>query len=1036
MECIESINEGMKVFYILPSREAMFHVRKIFTEELGGIFGCHIFGFDDFEKLILGDDFLQARIIGDLEEQFLLQGALKEIPEDNVFDKVKDKPGFLKLLINTIRQLKRSNSSPEEFIEKTVEFQGDIKKKSEGLYAIYTNYEKIKADKGLMDIDDISIRAAAACESSKVFRNGGIIVIDGFINIDPVNVKLIEGIQKGYPNIAIYINVPFKNSNNEQFLINEIIKDFEKLDFERIEEPKFSCSLSNAFFKSISQDIYSGEGNVKVDSENLKISNSPCLDHEIRFAAGQIKDIIQYKEIKPSEIAVITADMESYSSRVFEIFKEYGIPLNAKQKYVLSSIPVIKDIMALWRLGLKEESNNAFISIVTSKYLLPIEVLSGEDFETDMLFKIAVSVLQNGEQGNYLLDFLNGYAEYTDNELANEAMKSYINIVLAFEKTLIEHQLDAVGVFKGFFDVLQIERNISTLYQEGLLDGELWLRDIEVFNELVKFFDRLNEAYEEYRIDKKDIEAEDLIREIFDMLFGLETGDISRDSGGVRLIPPDLARGQNYDTVFILGVNEGIFPATVNSSCIFNNHELEKLYYMGINLGYSDWELEREKIRFNICVSSARNRLFLSYRTADEDGGVMIASPFIDEVREVLDKDCIGKVISKSVSMRDRMNFEREVYSTTEAVKRTSSLLKNKKTYNLDNVCRDVQKKLEYPLHAAIVEFSRELGINFDTYDGKLDNPVLAQIDAGYGFSASQLNSYSRCPFTYFAQRVLGLTVEDESMQEMLDMGTFYHAVLKAYHEGSKNPLKPDVERVIDIFNEMVDDLPLGSIPMQLKGFIMEEILLVLQNFIIHDAENLSRYYETTGCSLKPVMLEEPFKIMIGTENSVLKGIADRVDLEVDSKGAYTGRFILYDYKKGGIKGVKECIEGSDFQLPLYHHAFNSILKENYNIAEPECLALLYYSIEKLEWNGIIRKDIKKALFEGRKGTRSTPDKDNMGVILSWAEKEAETVIKNIRKGHFMPPKECPASAMFGCTYTNMCRYERTRFSKKAGEKA
>ena len=115
---------------------------------------------------------------------------------------------------------------------------------------------------------------------------------------------------------------------------------------------------------------------------------------------------------------------------------------------------------------------------------------------------------------------------------------------------------------------------------------------------------------------------------------------------------------------------------------------------------------------------------------------------------------------------------------------------------------------------------------------------------------------------------------------------------------GNQNPCVPDIERLDTIFNEMSGQLTFDSIPVPFKKYIMEELLMVLRNFIIHDAENMSRYYQTTGCTLKPVMLEEPFKMTIGKENSILKGVADRVDLELDSKGAYTGRFITMIIKR------------------------------------------------------------------------------------------------------------------------------------------
>ena len=82
-------------------------------------------------------------------------------------------------------------------------------------------------------------------------------------------------------------------------------------------------------------------------------------------------------------------------------------------------------------------------------------------------------------------------------------------------------------------------------------------------------------------------------------------------------------------------------------------------------------------------------------------------------------------------------------------------------------------------------------------------------------------------------------------------------------------------------------------------------------------------------------MLEERFVYKLDGDRAVITGIADRVDLEIDSDGHFTGRFIIYDYKKGSINGIKECISGDDFQLPLYFSAFKNILKEAFGIPSP-----------------------------------------------------------------------------------------------------
>ena len=161
-ECAKYINSGVKAFYILPSREAMFDTRRLFTKELGGIFGCHVFGFDDLERFILGKSLNEVKVISDVEERILLKHVIKVLPESTLFDKVKDKPGFLQLLIQTIRQFKRLNISPDDFLSRTSGFNGDLMKRCEGFQYIYSGYERIKAEKGFIDIDDVSLRAVDA----------------------------------------------------------------------------------------------------------------------------------------------------------------------------------------------------------------------------------------------------------------------------------------------------------------------------------------------------------------------------------------------------------------------------------------------------------------------------------------------------------------------------------------------------------------------------------------------------------------------------------------------------------------------------------------------------------------------------------------------------------------------------------------------------------------------------------------------------------------------------------------------------------
>ncbi|MDN5277478.1 MAG: ATP-dependent helicase/nuclease subunit [Clostridiales bacterium] len=1039
VECIERIKQGQTALYILPSREAMFDVRRLFAEQMGGIFNCHVFGFDDLERMILENELRKKRVIDDTEQRVILRQLVEGLSEDNFFRRVRYKQGFLNLMIDTIRLFKRSCVTPDEFWVRTSSFHGRLLEKCRGVYEIYQQYERFKARRNLMDIEDISIEAIKACKDARILKATGVIVIDGFVNVDPVNLNLVSSIMESHPDIPIYVNVPFKNDYNREFVMEEIVKDFEGLGFERVEAGVDAGSN----LEELARRLYSGGASVRIDGESLQILNSPCIDHEIRTAARRIKGLIQDSNVNPSDIAVVVADMDGYRDKVLEVFREYGIPIKARRQNGLVSIPLIKDIISLLKFVLyQEERDSAFVSIVTSKYLLPFDVLHHEGFEVARLLAIAERILgeYSGQPGMYFAEFLKGYAETAQDDAARAGMEEYIGVVTEFlsrlESLVNAQNSSPVELFQLFNELLKrlnIEDKISKLYSHGLLDVELWLRDIEAVSRMLDALERLYKAYGQYASEGGIATLQQAVHDVISALSEQQPADLSAERGGVRLIIPDLIRGQRYHAVFVLGLNESIFPVGGSGVGIFDGCEADRLFEVGINLRPLWWELEREKIRFNACISSARKSLYLSYRTADEGGSVMIPSPFIDEVLSTLDEQTRRAVVAQHVSMRDRMAFDEKPCSAREAIKAFSLHMRNAqggRRIDWKVPADEAANRLRYSAYAADIEFSREFCPQFDSYDGRLTLPRLKQQDLEYAFSASQLNSYVWCPFTYFAQRVLDIQAEDDAAERSMGIGSFYHSVLKAYYQDNDDVLTPDMQRFNAIFFEQAQDLHLDHVLPPLKDFALKQLHSVLENFIIHDARSMARYYEVTGRILKPVMLEEFFETTIDGCSAVIRGVADRVDMEADAKGRFTGRYIIYDYKKSGIKSIKECIEGTDFQLPLYHAAVDEMIKRRFGVKNPECLALLYYSIEKLEWNGIIRKDIKNALFEGKKGPRTTPAKGNMQVVLSWSLKEAAKVIDRIRQGYFMPQKECPAG-IFGCAYSGMCRHDQARMARK-----
>ncbi len=1011
-KCITELNKGKKVIYILPSREAMFDVRQLFMSIYGGIADSYILGFDDLEQIICRDHVDAEKIISDNVVKAVMKQIINDCCSGTMFEMVKSKNGFIRSVFNFIKRLKRLNMTPDSFVGKVKSFDGTLRAKCEIIADIYKKYEAYKKEKGVYDVDDISIMSCDMAKDAKVFLKTGIMVVDGFINIDPVNVSLLKNISAHHGHMDFFANIPYKNANNDDFIKNEVLKDLMEQDFVLDENDKVLLNAEPAL-KMLAENLYSSRKVFTADPQNIRILNSPCIEHEVREAARIIKKKIIMGQTVPERVAIYIKNPVTYVETIRDVFDEMGIPVRMNEGEMMFSVPIVKDILSLLSCVIKGSDIENFKNMVSSKYLVSYE--TGESgLETQLL-------------------------EDKGLDSTVENMLSYINLIPGSTSFSFENSQECIKALLGILKRLDLRGNIACLYKNGLIDGQMFIRDIKALEQIEAVLNELIQIYDEHDIIGGEGWQDELINELISIFSSTGLRLKVRDLCGVRVLNPDLARGQFYDIVFILGVDEGVFPDTSSGSALFDVIEDDLLYNEGINILNHRWELEREKIRFNLCLASAVREVYISYHTSDEEGRYMIKSPLVDEIEALMDEETLSKVKLPTVNMRDRFGLDSDYMSRIEAVRAVSNVIWQKRAQGTDSIyClgwilkeRGLKEKIKYINHAASVEFARMESPVFDMYDGQLSRPELAQQDSAYGFSPSQLNSFTACPFKYFSERVLGLLeLEEDEALGARSVGSLYHEILKKYYTGNQNWEVFDESRLIDIYIKAVDSIYDDNLPKKVLKAFKSELWQAIRAFVQYDVDNLRYYHEKTGYSLKPVLLEHPFKIK--SHGCVIKGIVDRVDFEFGEEGIFTGRFIIYDYKKSGIKGIRDCIDGKDFQLPVYYIAIKDHIKRKFGANQSECIALLYYSIEKLSRNGIVRSDMKKCLFKGNTGPRDLVGCNNLDVLIEWVIKLGATRIDEIRQGRFVLPFNCYSDVTgWKCEYGSICRYDKYRIGNK-----
>lgn len=986
-KCIDVLNQGKRFVYLLPSREAMFDTRNKFIEKFGGLIGTsNIFSFDNLERIIVKDELQNKTLIDSDTILILLKETCKKLELSNklnFFGNVIDKNGFIDEIYRIIKNLRRQNISPLIFKEKCIQLSyrtNDISfnKRCIDIFNIYDEYIKVMNEKNLYDIDDISIKAIEMLEFTNAFNDVHLFVIDGYINIDKINKELFEAIVEYNQDINYIVNIPYNSESNNKFIDKELIVWLKKLGFENANTDQLEQIIVPKDIKLLSENLFSQKSKIIDTSECIKILNSPCIENEVRQSARIIKSKLMDEECTPDKIAIFINNISDYEEQIRDVFDEFNIPTNISFDVDVSSQPLIRDIMDLLKLENNLNSLEKLSDIMCSKYLL------------------------------------------NQKELFENVGDSHLHFIG-----------DCHRQIKEIINKFGIKKNIIDLYRENLIPAEVFIRDIKLFTYFENFVETLINSYSLCGLLNTEINFFDFLEileeSLSDKTIVINQGNIS----GVRIINTDLARGQHYDYVFILGVNEGIYP-NLKENLIFCNAQNNLLFEEGINFNNQNYELYREKIRFDLACGSSQKELYISHRTSDEESGYMIKSAFLEDLEGLFSESSLKTVTSSKLYMRDRFEFNTENISTIKEARDFifDSIWQND-AQSIDKynsaINEEYKPSFKHINDAGKVELLRSSSPDFDSYDGRLDNPSLKQNTMNYAFSASQINNFIKCPFGYFLGRVLGMDTFDEDGElTAINEGRIYHKVLKDYYKDNQDIIKFDENRLnicIDDTFKIINNTKLESVVFDVRK---SEIKEVLSNFLAKDIEYLVSYQKQTGNKMIPIYLEEQFVDNTSFNKSKFKGIIDRVDIEFDKENKPTGKFIIYDYKRSSASTLTDCIQGKDLQLAIYYYCLVQKLQNEYEIVNPECIGLLYYSIEKNGRDGIIRKDYKKQIGLGSK--RNVVSKDKFIGVLEHLKSWTDNIIIRIQDGDYSLPYECDPTY---CDYKTICRYDKYRIANK-----
>jgi hypothetical protein len=281
------------------------------------------------------------------------------------------------------------------------------------------------------------------------------------------------------------------------------------------------------------------------------------------------------------------------------------------------------------------------------------------------------------------------------------------------------------------------------------------------------------------------------------------------------------------------------------------------------------------------------------------------------------------------------------------------------------------------------------------------------------GWSASRLESYATCPFSFLVSSGLGLEVLETPQigYQANQLGNLLHRVLEQVFQQASDPANTAgvLEHLPEVARQVFANAPqqFKFRPSPLWEVQQDELLLVLQA-TIEGIASLDPQNDWRPLAFELVFgmgQQPPLCISSGVGEIRVHGLVDRVDINPN------GELRVIDYKSGGSHLTpQDLIDGRRLQLPLYALAANRAL----GLGNP---------VEGFYWKLFQRQpsSLRLASFQGEDGTGAH-------AAFSQAIKHVEVIVKSIRQGAF-EPKPPQGGCPDYCAAAAWCwRYQAVRF--------
>jgi len=891
----------------------------------------------------------------------------------------------IELISTQITEFKKHGVSLEN-LDEMIESSKDkyLKSKMNDMKIVFSKFEETIQNKYIDENDVLTILANQLLETN-IFENT-LIYIDEFVGFTKQEYDIIKILLNMASQVTINVCTDSLEESNSPdtdiFYANkqtvQKIKDVAKEANVKMDKPVFMEKVwrfKNDELKHIEKNLYSIPYK-KYENENLKnihlfLANNQYS--EIENIAIKIVKLVKNEEYRYRDISIITKNLDIYSNLCKVIFNKYQIPVFIDEKKDLSQNIIVKYLLSILEIFAKNWSYESVFNYIKTGFLdiEPEEIYALENY--CLKWGIKYSKWYKGEWNFHDEDDINR----AQIERFREIRKIIVNPLIKFKENLLGTN-SAKEITKRLYEFLienEIDRKLEEKREELLNLNKVeiateyetsWKIIMQVLDEIVLVFGDEKITFERYmQILKTGLGNSNL-------------GKIPGTQDQVILGDIDRSRSHKIRTVFIIGLNDGMFPSVNKNEGYFNDNDRAILKENGIELAKGTIERLYED-NFNIykAFTAASESIYLSYSSSGADGKTLRASMLVSKIKKLFptikeDSDIIKK---ESEILIENNTFE-ELLNQLRDYKDEDKDLDDKwiTAYNYYMGNENWKYKLVNSLKA----------ISYTNMPERINKENIEKL---YGktlkTSVSRLEQYKSCPFSYYLKYGLNISEKDSFKVDSLDTGSFMHDTIDTFfnivRERNIKIKFLTEEETNDIIEEIINEklglnknFIFSSAPKykvlaaRLKRVVKKSMKYILESLKYSDFEVLGNEVEfKEGKEYSPIIID-----LENGKKVEITGKIDRIDIAKTAEDKYIR---IIDYKSS-VKNIElnSVYAGLQLQLltyldaackeedvlpagVLYFNLIDPIIKSSKNMSEEDIENEIR---KKFKMQGLILADI------------------------------------------------------------------------------